>query len=169
MSASILQTICAFCFSKCLTYMSTQGEARASDHDHLWICSASEKLSWPGPDNPYKAHLFLFRKSGLRVADQLPPIFSSTQYPLSVIHTHSLGWARIYVPDVRAPFLVLSSLLSILETSPAMTFLLTSQTRSRPQPLLQDNWRLGRIKWGEEKIFWSKSKWLERNNKTDFD
>lgn len=61
MSAAILQAICAFCFSKCLTYMSTQGETRAGDHDHLWICSASEKLSWPGPDNPYKAHLFPFK------------------------------------------------------------------------------------------------------------
>lgn len=45
MSAAILQTICAFCFSKCLTYMSTHGKTRASDHDHLWICSASEKIS----------------------------------------------------------------------------------------------------------------------------
>lgn len=91
MSAAILQTICAFCFSKCLTCMSTHGETRVSDHDHPWLCSASEKLSWPILDNPSKAHLFLFRKPGLIAADQLPPIFSSTQYPLSVIHAYSLG------------------------------------------------------------------------------
>lgn len=131
MSAAILQTICAFCFSKCLSYISTQCKARTSDHDHLLIYSASEKLSWPGADNLYKAHLFLFRKSGLIVADQLPPIFTSTQYPLSVIHTHSLDWAWIYIPEVRAPCLVFSSLLWILESSPSMTFLLTSKTWSR--------------------------------------
>lgn len=103
MSAAILQAICAFCFSKCLTYMSTQGETRAQpplDLLSFWEALLTRsRQSLQGPPFP-------LQKPGLIVADQLPPISSSTQYPLSVIHTHRLGWAQIYVPVVRTPFLV---------------------------------------------------------------
>lgn len=64
-----------------------------SDHSQLWTCLASEEVSCPSPDNPYKVYLFLFRKAGMTpppgliIADQLPPILSSAQSPLNVTHT----------------------------------------------------------------------------------
>lgn len=77
-------------------------------------------------------------------------------------------WAQNVVPELRPPFSAFPSFLAILTTNPAMTFLSTTQTSSRSQPLPCGKQILGRVKWREEKILWSKGQWLERNNTADF-